>query len=79
MNTYRTTSPRVLRGRAVALALGLALVGSVWAPKALATPLVPEPGRTDQVAVRHLSVAELRHEAAADRAQHLRWMGGTDR
>ncbi len=76
MNTQRTTSPRV-RGRGlVTLVVGLVLAGSGLAPQALATPHVPEPGRGT---VYHLTVAQLRREAAADRAQHLRWMGGSVR
>ena len=74
MNTYRTTSPRV-RGRVAAVAVAaLLLSGLGSAPQALATPHVPEPGRDHggQV-VRWLSVGQLRREAAADRAQHLRW------
>jgi hypothetical protein len=36
MNTRRTTSP--VRGGVAALAVGLALLGSLWGPNALASP-----------------------------------------
>jgi hypothetical protein len=73
MNTYRTTSPRV-RGRAsTAVAVALVVLGLGWAPQALATPHVPERGHGT---TSDLSAAQLRREAAADWAQHLRWAGG---
>ena len=74
MNAYRTTSPRV-RGRAsTAAAVALVVLGLGWAPQALATPHVPERGHGT---TSYLSAAQLRREAAADHAQHLRWAGGS--
>jgi len=76
MDTYRTTSPRV-RGRAAAtMVAGLLLLGLGSAPQALATPHVPERVHGARP-VAWLTVGQLRREAAADRAQHLRWSGGT--
>ena len=54
--------------------VGLVLLGLGWAPQALATPHVPERGHST---TSSLSAGQLRREAAADRAQHLRWAGGS--
>ena len=52
--------------------VGLVLLGLGWAPRALAMPIAPERGQ----GTVYLSAAQLRREAAADRAQHLRWAAG---